>query len=57
MVNGQLVDTVTGTVFDPFLGLGRSGLLSNQDLNKLPAFTAFPSDYETFFPDGRTWPG
>jgi hypothetical protein len=57
VIEGELVDTSTGTVFDPFLGLGRSGPLGDQDLNKLPAFTAFPSDFETFFPDGRTWPG
>lgn len=57
VTDGLLVDTTTGTVFDPFLGLGRSGPLGDQDLNKLPAFTAFPSDFETFFPDGRTWPG
>ena len=57
MVDAQLVDTITGTVFDPFLGLARSGPLADQDLNKLPAFTAFPSDFDTFFPDGKTWPG
>ena len=57
MADGLLVDTTTGTVFDPFLGLGRSGPLADEDLNKLPAFTAFPSDFETFFPEGRTWPG
>ena len=57
MADGLLVDTTTGTVFDPFLGLGRSGPLGDEDLNKLPAFTAFPSDVGTFFPDGRTWPG
>ena len=57
MADGLLVDTTTGTVFDPFLGLGRSGPLADEDLNKLPAFTAFPSDFETFFPGGRTWPG
>ena len=52
-----LVDSVSGTVFDPFLGLGRSGPLSDQALDKLPGFTSFPDDYVTFFPDGRTWPG
>ena len=57
MTDGSLVDATTGTVFDPFLGLGRSGPLADEDLNKLPAFTVFPSDFKTFFPDGRTWPG
>lgn len=57
MSDGLLVDTATGTTFDPFLGIGRSGPLADQDLNKLPAFTAFPSDYTTFFPGGPIWPG
>ena len=51
-----LVDPVSGTVFDPFLGIGRSGPLADQSLDKLPAFTSFPDDYVTFFPDGRIWP-
>jgi hypothetical protein len=51
-----LVDSVTGTVFDPFLGIGRSGPLADQTLDRLPGFTSFPADYLTFFPDGRTWP-
>ena len=51
-----LVDKASGSVFDPFLGIGRSGSLASQSLDKLPAFTSFPSDYDTFFPDGRIWP-
>jgi len=51
-----LVDSATGTVFDPFLGVGRSGPLASQTLNRLPAFTSFPEDYFTFFPDGTLWP-
>ncbi len=51
-----LIEPTSGTVFDPFLGLGRSGPLADQDLNKLAAFTAFPEDFETFFPDGLIWP-
>ena len=51
-----LRDTVSGTVFDPFLGVGRSGPLADEVLHRLPGFTSFPSDYATFFPDGRTWP-
>jgi hypothetical protein len=51
-----LVDTASGTVFDPFLGVGRSGAFADQTLDKLPAFTSFPDDYVRFFPDGRTWP-
>jgi hypothetical protein len=51
-----LVDVDSGTVFDPFLGIGRSGPLADQSLDKLPAFTSFPRDYRTFFPNGRVWP-
>ena len=51
-----LVDSVSGTVFDPYLGIGRSGPLADQTLDRLPGFTSFPDDYLTFFPDGRTWP-
>lgn len=51
-----LVDTLSGTVFDPFLGIGRSGPLSDRSLARLSAFTSFPADYLTFYPDGKTWP-
>jgi hypothetical protein len=51
-----LLDPESGTVFDPFLGIGRTGPLSDQTLDRLPAFTVFREDYPTFFPDGRTWP-
>lgn len=56
LTNEGLFDAVSGTVFDPFLGVGRSGPLSDQTLDRLPGFTSFPSDYLTFFPEGRTWP-
>lgn len=50
--DGILVDTVTGNEFDPVRGLA----LGEWDaLSLLPGFTAFPSDYERLFPDGRTW--
>lgn len=52
-----LLDPVSGTVFDPFLGTGLSGPLSEINLDRLPAFTVFREDYPTFFPQGRTWPG
>lgn len=50
-----LLDTNTLTTFDPFLGLGISGPLADQNLDRLPAFTSFPDDYGVFFPDGRIW--
>jgi hypothetical protein len=52
----DLVDTVSGTTFDPFLGVGGEGPLADQNLDKLPAFTSFPEDVATFFPEARTWP-
>ena len=51
-----LVDTNSGTVFDPFLGLGLSGPLAEQNLSRIPGFTSFHGDYLTFFPEGRIWP-
>ena len=51
-----LLDRTSGTIFDPFLGIGRSGPLADQTLDRLPGFTSFPDDYLTFFPDGRIWP-
>jgi hypothetical protein len=51
-----LRDTVSGTMFDPFLGVGRSGPLADQTLGRLAAHTSFPADFLTFFPDGKTWP-
>ncbi len=56
MTDGGLVDRGSGTVFDPFLGIGRSGPLADRSLPRLAGFTAFPADFETFFPDGRIWP-
>lgn len=52
-----LFDVATGTTFDAFLGLGRTGPLADQDLGRLAAFTSFPADYETFFPGQRFWNG
>jgi len=52
-----LFDVTTGTTFDPFLGLGLLGPLSDQNLGRLPAFTSFPDDYVTFFPGQRLWDG
>ncbi len=51
-----LRDPESGTLFDPFLGTGISGPLSDLSLDQLPAFTAFRKDFATFFPDGRVWP-
>ena len=55
IVGGRLIDKSTDTSFDPFLGLGITGPLAEQSLDRLGAFTAFPSDYRTFYPEGTTW--
>ncbi|NNL47928.1 MAG: DUF3179 domain-containing protein [Acidimicrobiia bacterium] len=56
-VQAGLIDTATGTSFDPFSGVGVAGPLRDQSLDRLPAFTAFPDDYARFFPAGTMWPG
>ena len=53
--DGQLVDVGTGSVWDPVRGLGREGPFAGDVLNQLPGFTAFPDDFDTFWPDGRVW--
>ena len=55
--NGKIVDVETGTVWDPVIGRGISGPLAGQQLDVLPAFTSFPSDFFTFWPTGRLWEG
>jgi len=57
MSEGRLIDSVSGTEFDPFLGVGRDGPMADQNLDKLPAFTSFPDDVRTFFPEARMWQG
>ena len=57
MSGNELVDTVSGSSFDPFLGVGRDGPLAGQNLDKLAAFTSFPEDVGTFFPHARIWQG
>ncbi len=51
-----LVDRRTGSVFDPLRGIARSGPLAGRVLDRLPAFTVFPKDFERLFPGGRSWP-
>lgn len=55
MVDGLLVDTASGTRFTPALGLGVDGPLELEILDKVAAFTSFPDDFGTFWPDGRIW--
>jgi hypothetical protein len=53
--NGLLIDRETSTVWDPVRGLGVSGPLAGESLGVLPGFPIFPSDFDTFWPDGRLW--
>ncbi len=55
IVEGELVDRESGTVFDPARGIGRGGGLDGAIMDLLPAITAFPRDVETFWPDARFW--
>ena len=51
----DVLDVETGSVWDPRLGIARTGPLAGEVLDLLPGFTAFPSDFSTFWPDGRIW--
>ncbi len=53
--DGQIVDVRTASVWDPVRGVAQSGLLQGEVLNPLPAFTSFPGDFGTFWPEGRVW--
>lgn len=53
LVDGTLVDRITGSTFDAVRGVGASGPLADQTLDQLPAFTAFPKDIGTFWPQAR----
>ena len=56
-VRGQVLrDTLTGTTFDPVRGIALSGSLVGQTLDKLPALTSFPGDFDTFWPNAEIWP-
>lgn len=48
-------DVESGTVFDPARGLALSGEFEGVILDELAALTAFPGDFETFWPNGEVW--
>ena len=52
---GQIVDVETGSVWGPIRGFATEGPLAGDNLNLLPGFTAFPGDFDTFWPEGRVW--
>lgn len=53
--SGQIVDVATGTQWDVVSGVARQGPLVGDALNVLSGFTAFPGDFDTFWPEGRMW--
>ena len=55
VARGVLRDVGTGTIWDPNRGVAREGPLLGEVLDSLPAFTAFPGDFDTFWPEGRMW--
>ena len=60
--DGQLVDQVSGSLFDPITGRAMSGLLEGETLPRLPALTVFPGGgptripiFDAFWPEGTVW--
>jgi len=51
----MLRDIKTGSLFEPVRGGAVEGPLVGQNLNQLPAFTSFPGDFDTFWPDAELW--
>jgi len=55
-VAGEVLrDITTGTTFNPVSGIAIEGPLTGQLLPKLPGFTSFPGDFDTFWPDSEIW--
>ena len=55
MVGGVLVDRQTGSAFTAARGIGIDGPLGSEVLDRVAAFTSFPDDFPTFWPDGTVW--
>ena len=55
MIAGELVDRETGTSFTAARGIGLEGPLADEILDQVAAFTSFPDDFPTFWPDGEIW--
>ncbi len=51
----RLVDTETNSTWDPTTGVALTGERQGQVLDRLPAITSFPDDYDTFWPEGELW--
>ncbi len=55
IADGTLTDAETGSTWDPVTGVALSGEREGDILDRLPALTSFPGDYDTFWPDGELW--
>lgn len=55
--DGRLIDRGTGTTWDPVSGRAVDGELEGRILAQLPAFTSFPDDFRTFWPESEIWRG
>ena len=62
LVGDRLRDRVSGSTFDPTLGIGLDGPLAGATLPRLPALTSFPGGgptkapiFDVFWPDGTVW--
>lgn len=55
VADGSLIDTETSTVWDSVRGRAIEGPLLGEIMDPLPAITAFPEDFSTFWPQGRIW--
>ena len=53
--NGALEDRESGSRWHAGTGVSLDGTLAADTLARIPAFTAFPRDFDTFWPDGRHW--
>jgi len=55
VIGTEIRDVETGSIWDPARGFALEGPLVGANLSLLPGFTAFPGDFDTFWPDGRVW--
>lgn len=50
-----LVDSETGSTWNPTTGEATAGPMAGQVLESVPALTVFPADFPTFWPSGRIY--
>lgn len=54
-LEGERLLDQEGTAWNPVSGAAVSGPRRGERLDPLPAFTSFPRDFPTFWPEGRIW--